>query len=1071
MNKTTKKVLSLVLMMIMILSSVPMTSFALTMCDMIGHNVEMVVTKEATCTEAGVKTEKCTRSNCDYTTNKTEVIPLKSHTIATIDAVSPTCGKTGNTAGAYCAVCDLITVPCETIPALGHTLVDFPAVQPTCGVNGNNAGKKCSICNEVISGGEPIIAGEHDYKQISFEAGSCKDNTPTTEVKKCKVCGDTKTTTKAAECDFGTWITQSIPTCSVAGKMTRTCSECGTTEEKTIDKTPHTEVVVIAEAATCDKAGKNAGKKCTICGAITQGCEVIPATGHREKVVAGYAASCGKKGLSDGSYCEVCNKELRVQVEIAALDHIIEIDNAASIKPTCSTDGYQVEKCVRVGCGYTNNVVLPKTHGEGLKVVTPATCTTAGKKSGYCTSCNQTVVETIAPLGHVVTNELSWIVLESPNCDKEGKRVATCARCGGQAVEVIPALSHVEAVYTPAKAPTCKEEGATESKQCTICKTITVKAEKIDKLEHTFGDWTETKTATCKVAGVKEAVCTVCGEKKLETIDRLPHTEEIIPAVEATCDKDGSTMGVTCTVCKEVLEKVTLVEALGHNYIKDEANSVEPLCELEGKFYGTCDRCGHIKDEIVPAKGHDNDVTPGYPADCTLSGVSDGKTCKVCGKVTAEPEQIPALGHDFVVDANTSTPATCETNGFENLNCSRCKATDRREAPATGHSFGEWEVTVQPTCDKQGEKTRTCVTAGCGKTEMEYIESNGSHDVQIKAAKDPTCTEKGLTQGSYCVKCNEIFEVQEEVEALGHKIDGVDPTLTKATTKKDGSYAIKCERCDELVNPKVIYKIDEKSIKLSTATCTYNGKERKPSVTVKDSKGNVLKSGTDYTVKYPSGRKAVGEYKITVTFKGNYSGSKNLIFTIAPAKTSKITATSSQKEYVKLSWKAVEGATGYRVYVYETIEGKTRKKVASVNGKTTYNLQKDYLGDTMAVGAQYKVAVVAYTKLADGTVIHALAGTAYTFTRTPGKPSLTVTSASGKANLKWTNVEDESGYQVYYATSENGEYKKLTSTTKNEYSKAFTKGKTLYFKVRAYTKFNDEVTYGKFSDIAKITIK
>ena len=1071
MNKTTKKVLSLVLMMIMILSSVPMTSFALTMCDMIGHNVEMVVTKEATCTEAGVKTEKCTRSNCDYTTNKTEVIPLKSHTIATIEAVLPTCGKTGNTAGAYCAVCDLITVPCETVPALGHTLVDFPAVQPTCGVNGNNAGKKCSICGDVISGGEPIIAGEHDYKQVSFTAGSCKTGTPTTEVKKCKVCGDTKTTTKAAECDFGTWIAQSIPTCSVAGKMTRTCSVCGTTEEKTIDKTPHTEVVVIAEAATCDKAGKNAGKKCTICGTITQGCEVIPATGHREKIVAGYAASCGKKGLSDGSYCEVCNKELRVQVEIAALDHIIEIDNAASIKPTCSTDGYQVEKCVRVGCGYTNNVVLPKTHGEGLKVVTPATCTTAGKKSGYCTSCNQTVVETIAPLGHVVTNELSWIVLESPNCDKEGKRVATCARCGGQAVEVIPALSHVEAVYTPAKAPTCKEEGATESKQCTICKTITVKAEKIDKLEHTFGDWTETKTATCKVAGVKEAVCTVCGEKKLETIDRLPHTEVIVEAKNPTCTEDGSTQGSTCSVCKEVLEKVTLVEALGHNYIKDEANSVEPLCELEGKFYGTCDRCGHIKDEIVPAKGHDNDVTPGYPADCTLSGVSDGKTCKVCGKVTAEPEQIPALGHDFVVDANTSTPATCETNGFENLNCSRCKATDRREAPATGHSFGEWEVTVQPTCDKQGEKTRTCVTAGCGKTEMEYIESNGSHDVQIKAAKDPTCTEKGLTQGSYCVKCNEIFEVQEEVEALGHKIDGVDPTLTKATTKKDGSYAIKCERCDELVNPKVIYKIDEKSIKLSTATCTYNGKERKPSVTVKDSKGNVLKSGTDYTVKYPSGRKAVGEYKITVTFKGNYSGSKNLIFTIAPAKTSKITATSSQKEYVKLSWKAVEGATGYRVYVYETIEGKTRKKVASVNGKTTYNLQKDYLGDTMAVGAQYKVAVVAYTKLADGTVIHALAGTAYTFTRTPGKPSLTVTSASGKANLKWTNVEDESGYQVYYATSENGEYKKLTSTTKNEYSKAFTKGKTLYFKVRAYTKFSDEVTYGKFSDIAKITIK
>ena len=1071
MNKTTKKVLSLVLMMIMILSSVPMSSFALTMCDVIGHDVEMVVTKDATCTEAGLKTEKCTRTGCDYSTGRTEVIAYKSHTIATIEAVSPTCGKTGNTAGAYCSVCDLVTVPCETIPALGHTLVDFPAVQPTCGVNGMNAGKKCSICNEVISGGEPIIASDHDYKQLSYTAGSCKDGTPSTEVKKCKVCGDTKTTAKPAECDFGAWITQSIATCSVNGKMTRTCSECGETEEKILDKTPHTEVVVIAEAATCDKAGKNAGKKCTVCGAVTQGCEEIPALGHKEKVIAGYAATCGKKGLSDGAYCEVCNKEIRPQVEIAALDHIIEIDRNASINPTCTTDGYQVEKCVRVGCGYTNNVVLPKTHGEGLTVVKAATCTEAGKKSGYCRSCNQTVVETIPALGHSVTNELSWIVLESPNCNKEGKKVATCARCGGQAVEAIPALSHQEAVYTPAKPATCKDEGATESKQCTICKTITVKSETIEKLPHTFGDWTETKTATCKVAGVKEAVCTACGEKKLETIDRLPHTEEITPAVEPTCDKEGSTKGVTCTVCKDVLEKVTVIDALGHNYIKDETQSVEPNCELEGKFYGTCDRCGHIKDEVVPAKGHDEEVTPGTPADCTLGGVSDGKTCKVCGKVTAEPQQTEPLGHDFVVDANTSTPATCEENGFENLYCSRCKATDRRETEATGHSFGEWEVTVQPTCDKQGEKTRTCVTAGCGKTEMEYIESNGSHDVQIQAAKDPTCTEKGLTQGSYCVKCNEIFEVQEEVDPLGHKIDGVEPTLTKATTKKDGSYAIKCERCNELVNPQVIAKINEKSIKLSTATCTYNGKKRTPSVTVKDVNGVALEKDKDFTVKYASGRTKVGEYKITVTFKGNYSGSKTLIFTIAPGKTSKITATSSQKEYVKLSWKAVEGATGYRVYVYETVEGKTRKKVASVTGKTTYNLQKDYLGDTMAVGAQYKVAVVAYTKLENGTVIHALAGVAHTFTRTPGKPSLTVTSASGKANLKWTNVEDETGYQVYYATSENGEYKKLVSTAKNEYSKAFTKGKTLYFKVRAYTKFDGEVIYGKYSDVAKITIK
>ena len=144
MNKTTKKVLSLVLMMIMIMSSMPMTSFAANaMCSIIGHNVEMVVTKDATCTEAGLKTEKCSRSNCDYSTGKTEVIPVKLHEDVTIPATTPTCGTPGNTAGAYCKNCGAITTECKPVEALGHSLVDFPAVQPSCGVDGYNAGKKC----------------------------------------------------------------------------------------------------------------------------------------------------------------------------------------------------------------------------------------------------------------------------------------------------------------------------------------------------------------------------------------------------------------------------------------------------------------------------------------------------------------------------------------------------------------------------------------------------------------------------------------------------------------------------------------------------------------------------------------------------------------------------------------------------------------------------------------------------------------------------------------------------------------------------------------------------------------
>ncbi|MGM9639996.1 MAG: S-layer homology domain-containing protein, partial [Faecousia sp.] len=52
---------------------------------------------------------------------------------------------------------------------------------------------------------------------------------------------------------------------------------------------------------------------------------------------------------------------------------------------------------------------------------------------------------------------------------------------------------------------------------------------------------------------------------------------------------------------------------------------------------------------------------------------------------------------------------------------------------ATGHSFGEWEVTTEPTCFTHGLKTRTC--ANCGETETEVIPATGEN-CPSKAFKD-----------------------------------------------------------------------------------------------------------------------------------------------------------------------------------------------------------------------------------------------------------------------------------------------------------------------------------------------
>ena len=72
-------------------------------------------------------------------------------------------------------------------------------------------------------------------------------------------------------------------------------------------------------------------------------------------------------------------------------------------------------------------------------------------------------------------------------------------------------------------------------------------------------------------------------------------------------------------------------------------------------------------------------------------------------------------------------------------------------------------------------------------------------------------------------------------------------------------------------------------VSLSFESAAYTGKEILPAVTVKDG-DKTLTAGTDYTISYEN-NKNIGLASVTVTGKGNYTGTVNKTFTItAPAK-------------------------------------------------------------------------------------------------------------------------------------------------------------------------------------------
>ena len=88
-----------------------------------------VVTKESTCSEAGVKTYTCTNEGCGHT--KTEAVEKKAHTEVLVPGKDATCTEKGLTAGKKCSVCGEVTVAQTEVAATGHKLTKVEAKEAT----------------------------------------------------------------------------------------------------------------------------------------------------------------------------------------------------------------------------------------------------------------------------------------------------------------------------------------------------------------------------------------------------------------------------------------------------------------------------------------------------------------------------------------------------------------------------------------------------------------------------------------------------------------------------------------------------------------------------------------------------------------------------------------------------------------------------------------------------------------------------------------------------------------------------------------------------------------------------
>lgn len=306
-------------------------------------------------------------------------------------------------------------------------------------------------------------------------------------------------------------------------------------------------------------------------------------------------------------------------------------------------------------------------------------------------------------------------------------------------------LPHIHNYSEQTNPPSCTESGSTVySCECGF----TYYGNEQPATGHAWSQWEIALEPTEEAEGLRRRSCSVCNAVEESSVAKLPPSHKHSYAEEVTaptCMTGGHTLFV-CACGDSYIGNDTA--PLGHSFTQYMSNG-DATCTVDGTKTANCDRCEASKTvaDVGSASGHQYD------------------------------EKI--------------TNATCTTAGYTDCICN-CGDTYRlNEVPATGHCWGSWVTTQEPTEEIEGQRERECDTCHTRETgTIAKLPPSHEHNYAENVTA-PTCTAGGHTL--FVCDCGDSY-ISNDTAPLGHRFTQY-MSNGDATCTVDGTKTAKCDRC------------------------------------------------------------------------------------------------------------------------------------------------------------------------------------------------------------------------------------------------------------------------------------